>query len=124
MKRVILAFLLTIFYLLFSTSPIFAAPDCYETVTGGEQVATLSCLGFYAQKIIAWVFPLAGLVFVAMFIFGGIKFILSGGDPKQAEGARNTLTWAVAGLILILLSFAILRLISLITGVKFLWLPF
>lgn len=123
MKRALSIFLLVTCYLLLVTPPVFAAPRCYEFVND-EPVATLSCLGFYAQKIINWVFPLVGLVFLAMFIFGGIKFILSGGDPKQAEGARNTLTWAVAGLILVLLSFAILRLISLITGVKFLWLPF
>lgn len=124
MKRALSIFLLVTCYLLLVTPPIFAAnPDCFINERG-QDVATLSCLGFYAQKIINWIFPLAGLVFVAMFLFGGIKFILSGGDPKQAEGARNTLTWAVAGLILVLLSFAILRLISIITGVKFPWLPF
>jgi len=38
-------------------------------------------------------------------------------DPKAVEGARKTLTSAIAGLIIILLSYLILLLITNITGV-------
>ncbi|KKQ73910.1 MAG: hypothetical protein US96_C0047G0001, partial [Candidatus Woesebacteria bacterium GW2011_GWB1_38_5b] len=56
---------------------------------------------------------------VALFfvIFSGIKFLTSAGDPKKVEGARNTLIWALIGLTIIILSFAILNIISELTGV-------
>lgn len=89
--------------------------SCYE---GG--VATFSCLHVYLKSVLSFLFPLVGAVALGMLILGGIKFITSGGDPKQAEAARNTLTWAIAGLVVIFSSFLILNLIKLITGVDLL----
>jgi uncharacterized membrane-anchored protein len=60
---------------------------------------------------------LTGIVLFVLLIMGGFKFITSGGDPKAVEGARKTLTSAIAGLVIILISFLILVLIKTITGV-------
>lgn len=60
---------------------------------------------------------LAGIVLFIMLLFGGLKYITAGSDPKAAEGAQKTITYAIGGLILILLSFLILVLIKTITGV-------
>ena len=46
-----------------------------------------------------------------------MKFITSGGDPKQAEGARKTLTFAIIGLMVVVFSFAIVNLVAKTTGV-------
>jgi hypothetical protein len=73
-----------------------------ETVFGGVVKAAL---GF------------AGIVLFILLLVGGIKYITSGGDPKAAEGAQKTITYAIGGLILILLSYLILVLIKTITGV-------
>lgn len=81
-----------------------------------DGAATLSCLPLVFYNIIGAALLFAGVVAVFMIIIGGIKFLTSGGDPKQVEGARNTLTWAVVGLIIVLLSFAILSFIGFITG--------
>lgn len=59
---------------------------------------------------------LAGIVLFIMLMVGGVKFITSGGDPKSVEGAKHTITYAVGGLLLILLSYLILVIISNITG--------
>lgn len=79
-------------------------------------VPTLNCIPAVFISLINTALLFAGIVAVVMIILGGIKFITSGGDPKQVEGARNTLTWAIVGLIVILLSFAILNFIGVITG--------
>lgn len=60
---------------------------------------------------------LAGVVLFVLLLVGGIKYITSGGDPKATEGAQKTITYAIGGLILILLSYLILVLIHTITGV-------
>lgn len=137
MKPPFLIFFLLTFYFFFSALT-FAQNQtfdpCYETVqikdpkdptkVTTERVATFRCLPVYLGKILGLLFPLAGAVALAMLIWGGIKFITSGGDPKQAESARATLTWAIAGLVVIFLAYALLRIISFITGVKFPGLPF
>ncbi len=59
----------------------------------------------------------AGIALFILLLVGGFKYITSGGDPKALEGAQKTITYAIAGLIVIILSFLILVLISTITGV-------
>ena len=52
-------------------------------------------------------------VIIALFflIYGGIKWITSGGDKAQLEGARNTIIAAIVGLILVFLTYFILNFI-------------
>lgn len=80
-------------------------------------VLTIDCIPIIVQNVIFWLLVFAGTAALILLLIGGIKFITSGGDPKQTEGARKTLTYAILGLILILLSFAIIRFIAQVTGV-------
>ena len=83
-----------------------------------KDVATLNCIPIVFSNILNWALAFAGVVALFLIIFSGIKFITSGGDPKQVEGARKTLTYAIIGLLIILFSFFILNLISYVTGVE------
>ena len=83
-----------------------------------NDVASINCIPFIVQNVIFWLLVFAGTAALILLIIGGIKFITSGGDPKQTEGARKTLTYAILGLVLILLSFAILRFIAQTTGLN------
>lgn len=61
-----------------------------------------------------------GLSFVALLIVlvvGAIKFLISGGEPKQIQGASQTVTWAILGIIFLALIWLILKLIQAFTGV-------
>jgi hypothetical protein len=60
----------------------------------------------------------AAIVLFIMLILGGFKFLTSGGKPESLESARNTLTYAIGGMILIALSFLILRFIQEFTGAE------
>lgn len=82
-----------------------------------EGVATLSCIPIVFQNVVKWTFIFAAVVAVFFIIFSGLKFIRSGGQPKLVEDARNTLTYAIIGLIIVLLSFFIINVISDITNV-------
>lgn len=46
--------------------------------------------------------PFVGIICIIFIIIGGIQLITSGGNPQGAEKAKTTLTWAVAGFILVL----------------------
>lgn len=89
--------------------------DC---AIGEDKVATLSCLPEVLKVVIFWALVFAGTVALFLMIFAGIRYINSGGDPKAADTARKTFTYAILGLLVILLSFFILNLIAKITGVN------
>lgn len=81
-----------------------------------KEVATLRCIPAVFQNLIVAALIFAGVVAIFFIIYAGLKYINSGGDPKQVEGARHTLTYAIIGLLVILLSFFIINVIGEITG--------
>ena len=52
---------------------------------------------------------IVGIVAVIMLIVGGIKYIVSGGDSKKVTDAKNTILYAIIGLIVCFLAFAIVN---------------
>jgi multisubunit Na+/H+ antiporter MnhB subunit len=52
-----------------------------------------------------------GAIAVIMIIIGGIRYVTSGGDPQQTKAAKDTVLYAVIGLIVALLAYAIVRFI-------------
>lgn len=81
-------------------------------------VATLKGLEAVFSNIISVALALAGIVLFVMFLVGGFRYLTSGGDPKAVEAARGTLTYAIAGLAILVFAVVILRLIEQITGVE------
>lgn len=69
------------------------------------------------ENIFSIAIRLAGVAAFIMFIVGGFKYLTAGGDPKAAESAKGTLTYAIFGLVLIIAVWFILRFISEFTGV-------
>lgn len=80
-------------------------------------VATLACIPVVIKNVIQWALIFAGVVALFLIIYAGFKFVTSKGDPQEVDNAKKTLTYAIVGLLLILLSFAILNLIATVTGV-------
>jgi len=80
--------------------------------------APLSDLEVVFSKVVGVVLGFAGIVFFVLLILSGFKFMTAGGDPKALESAKKTLTYAIGGLVVILLSYLILVLIQTITGVN------
>ena len=75
----------------------------------------LECLFYNVLQVIT---ALAGLVFFFMFVSGGFKYLFSGNDDKKVAAASSVLTSAIIGLIGVIASFFILRLIQNFTGVN------
>ena len=69
------------------------------------------------QWAIAVVLVLAAVIFFFMLVIGGVKWITSGGDKGKTEAARNQITAALVGLIIVFASWAIMQLVNLIFGV-------
>jgi hypothetical protein len=56
------------------------------------------------RKVIQIFSVIVGFVAVIMIIVGGIKYITSGGDSGNISGAKNTIIYAVIGLIIVALA--------------------
>lgn len=94
---------------------------CLESITDPQtgnvtQVPTLQCIPIVFHNIVSGALMFAGAVALFMIVYAGIRYITSRGDPKAVEGARNTLTWAIIGLIIILVSFTIINFVGYFTG--------
>lgn len=86
-----------------------------ETV--GAPARKLSDISVIFGNVIKLLAPAAAIAFFIMLIIAGYQFMTSGGDPKAAGAARNTLTYAIIGVILVVAAWLIIKLIQNITGV-------
>lgn len=73
-------------------------------------------------------FIAAGIIIAALLVFlylvwGGIEWITSGGDKAGLEQARNRITNALIGLVLVAAAWAIITLITTFLGIPFPQLP-
>lgn len=50
-----------------------------------------------------------GAISVIMLIYGGIRYTISGGNEKSVTAAKNTILYAVVGIIVALLAFALVN---------------
>ncbi len=86
--------------------------DC---VKGG--VATLDCIPAIFSNLVSLFLGFAGIYALVIFILGGYKYMNSGGDAKQLEGAKGNLIYGTIGILIVLFSFLIIRVISDVTNV-------
>jgi amino acid transporter len=56
------------------------------------------------------------IIFIFQFIFGGIKWITSQGDEGKVKEAREQVTQALIGLVIVFLVFFMLKVIGIIFG--------
>lgn len=57
-------------------------------------------------NIILWI---VGILSVIMLVWGGIKYTTSAGDSNKVTSAKNTIIYAVIGLIIAILAYAIVN---------------
>ena len=62
-----------------------------------------------AKKIINIFSIVVGAVSVIMIIIGGFRYIISGGDSNGVTGAKNTIMYALIGLVIVLFAQVIVR---------------
>lgn len=77
---------------------------------------TLDKLADIFNNLVSVLIAVGGVVLFFMIISSGFKYLTSGGDPKAAEGAKKTLTYAVSGLLLLIGSYLLIQIIGGITG--------
>lgn len=133
MRKIVSLFLLLLAtsYLLLTTSSLVYAQgllpeawdrSCAERVTpypSGPEFEVAKIQGFECifKNIVRILTPVAGLAVFIMLVVGAFQLMTAGGEPKQVQKARKTLTSAILGLFIFAGIFLVLKLIQAITGV-------
>ena len=68
-------------------------------------------------RLISLAVPGAFIVLLLMFLSAGFKYITSGGEPKGVQSAQSTITWAILGILFLIVGWLALLLIRALTGV-------
>lgn len=90
--------------------------SCLVGNSQGE-VATIDCVSVVFYNLVSALILFVGLTAVVMFIFAGYKVVNSAGDPKKLESARQSFGYGLLGLSVVLLAFAIISIVSIVSGV-------
>ncbi len=85
----------------------------------GKEITGMT-IGGIISGAISLVLLVVALVFFFVLIMGGLKWVMSGGDQKNVEAARNQITNALIGLAIVFATFAIMKLIEIIFGISIL----
>ena len=64
-----------------------------------------------AKKVVNIFSIIVGVISVIMIIYAGLRYITSGGESGGVSGAKNTLLYAVIGLIIVVLAQVIVRIV-------------
>ena len=61
------------------------------------------------RQITNTILYIVGIVAVIMLVIGGIRYVISGGDSKKVTDAKNTVLYAIIGLVIAFLAYAIVN---------------
>lgn len=104
-------------------APVFAADNSNislsPTDTTFSKLANLTP-GSIVSGAISLIMLVVALVFFFMLVLGGLKWVMSGGDQKAVEAARNQITNALIGLAIVFAAWAIIKLIGIVFGIDIL----
>lgn len=70
------------------------------------------------RAIIQFILVVAFVLAFIMLLIGGIRWITAGGDEKAVASARNMITAALIGLVIVLVAFALIKLVETFFGVS------
>ncbi len=59
----------------------------------------------------------AALLLLVMLLYGGFTMLTAGGNPENVEKAKKIMTFAIIGLIVVILSFLFVKIIGIIFNI-------
>ncbi len=108
-KKVILALMLLSLFVMPQISSAAVGNGFYmNTPPAGIQNTSLAGL---VMNITNYVLGFITIVAVLMLIWGGVQYLTAAGDEAAVEGAKHTITYAIIGLIVVGLAYAIVTVV-------------
>ena len=110
-KSIILAALLCFGFTSFASGIASAAP--IDQVQAGadkvKQDGDSGDLTGLVKQIINTLLFITGMVAVIMIVIGGLRYVTSNGDQNSVSSAKNTILYAVIGLVVAIMAYAIVN---------------
>ncbi len=89
-----------------------------DALKGVNDLSETSDVGSFMETIISLAIPLAVFSAFVLLVFAGYQLMTSKGDPDKLKQGKEVITNAIIGLLFILMSVAILLLISNLFGIN------
>ena len=90
----------------YAASPAESIKEGTDSIGGNESQPTLE-QGI--KDVVNVLLFILGAIAVIMIIIGGIRYTTSNGDSSSIQGAKNTILYAVVGLVVAILAYAIVN---------------
>lgn len=88
---------------------------CDPSAGAGVRINTaLGCLrvdslGGLLAQILGWAVSIGGGIALMFIVLAGFQIVTSGGDPKKVQAAKELMTSAITGLLLVIFSLVIMN---------------
>jgi hypothetical protein len=105
-------------FLINPVGTVFAAKDTVDITTGVtfDTIKNLKPSGFVSTAI-NLLLGVSGIISFFMLLWGGIQWILAGGDKEGTEKARKRITSALIGLAIVFSAYALIFIIKALFGI-------
>lgn len=97
-------------------TPSFASAAILDNLKGEDKAKDLGAIDKLITNVSSIVTNTAGAIALLMIIFGGMTYITSAGNTERAEKGKKILTYAIGGLLLVILAKIILRVFATLLG--------
>ena len=92
-----------------ATGGISGGADCAKPTGAAENLFGDGSIFNTITNILLF---LIGAVSVVMLIIGGVRYVVSGGDQGAVTSAKNTILYAIIGIVIAFLAFAAVRFVT------------
>lgn len=90
------------------------------TIDIKDTIAATTDFSVVISTLLDFMFIVSGLAMLVFLVMGGVQFITSGGDKVQAQAARDRITYALIGILVVAASFAIVAVLENVLGITIL----
>lgn len=94
------------------------APDAIKRFLGADQTGA-SGISKFLSNLIVLIYSIASIALIFMILWAAFEWLTSGGDKEKVAAARARLTYAIVGMILFAIAFAVIQVLGTFTGFKF-----
>ncbi len=111
-KQTVLALLIAAFVGLVPALPAQALDVGQGACTGNDSApckAQDDDIAALLGNVINLLLFISGVIAVLVIVIGGIRYITSDGDPAAASKAKNTIIYALVGLVIAIMSYSIVN---------------
>ena len=111
-KMAILAVVAVLGVGLFAVPALAQVDGGLEATESSFNIKDIFGTGGIFSTIINLLLFLIGAISVVMIVFAGFQYATSGGDAGKVTSAKNTILYAVIGIVVALLAYAIIRFVT------------